>query len=113
MYRVALNWATSRFRRRSRDRKYAPQVARADVTTDASFDPEVEAVLQRLSHDHRAVLVLRYFYDWDVQATAEALDISPGTVKSRTSRALDQMAAVLGEPTDTNPQYDSDNEETR
>jgi len=42
------------------------------------------------------VLVLRYFYDWDVQATADALEISPGTVKSRTSRALDLMAVRLG-----------------
>ncbi len=87
VYRVAYNWATSRFRRLKRDRDYAPRIP----------DPSIEEALATLSDDHRSVLVLRYFYDWDVQATAEALEISPGTVKSRTSRALDLMAVRLGE----------------
>lgn len=96
VYRVAYNWATSRFRRLKRDRDYAPRIARPDATTDPEFDPSIEDALATLSDDHRSVLVLRYFYDWDVQATAEALEISPGTVKSRTSRALDLMAIRLG-----------------
>lgn len=96
VYRVAYNWATSRFRRRKRDREYAPRIARPEAVVDPEFDPTVEAALAKLSDEHRAVLVLRYFYDWDVQATAEALEISPGTVKSRTSRALDAMAKQLG-----------------
>jgi RNA polymerase sigma-70 factor (ECF subfamily) len=95
VYRVAYNWATSRFRRRKRDREYAPRIARPEATVDAEFDPEIEDALATLSDDHRAVLVLRYFYDWDVQATAEALEVSPGTVKSRTSRALTAMASAL------------------
>lgn len=105
VYRVAYNWATSRFRRVKRDREYAPRIARPEATTDPEFDPSIEEALATLSDDHRSVLVLRYFYDWDVQATAEALEISPGTVKSRTSRALDLMAVRLGaaddEPTDS------------
>lgn len=95
VYRVAYNWATSRFRRRKRDREYAPRIARPESVVDPEFDPTIEAALATLTDEHRAVLVLRYFYDWDVQATAEALEISPGTVKSRTSRALDAMAKQL------------------
>jgi RNA polymerase sigma factor (sigma-70 family) len=95
VYRVAYNWATSRFRRLKRDREYAPRIARPDSTVDPEFDPTIEEALATLSDDHRNVLVLRYFYDWDVQATADALKISPGTVKSRTSRALDLMAVRL------------------
>ncbi len=98
VYRVAYNWATSRFRRRKRDRDYAPRIARPDASVDPEFDPTIEEALATLSDEHRSVLVLRYFYDWDVQATADALEISPGTVKSRTSRALDAMARELGEP---------------
>ena len=95
VYRVAYNWATSRFRRLKRDRDYAPRIARPESTVDPEFDPTIEEALASLSDDHRSVLVLRYFYDWDVQATADALEISPGTVKSRTSRALDIMATKL------------------
>jgi RNA polymerase sigma factor (sigma-70 family) len=96
VYRVAYNWATSRFRRIKRDREYAPRIAQPESSVDPEFDPSIEEALATLSDDHRSVLVLRYFYDWDVQATADALEISPGTVKSRTSRALDMMAVRLG-----------------
>lgn len=110
VYRVAYNWATSRFRRLKRDRDYAPRIARPEATVDAEFDPTIEEALATLSDDHRAVLVLRFFYDWDVQATADALEISPGTVKSRTSRALDLMAARLA-AMDDEPTTPSDEED--
>lgn len=97
VYRVALNWATSRFRRRRRDREYAPKIAAPAETFDNDFDPDVQDALATLSDAHRSVLVLRFFYDWDVKSTAEALEISAGTVKSRTSRALELMATRLGE----------------
>ncbi len=109
VYRVAYNWATSRFRRIKRDREYAPRIAQPESSVDAEFDPSIEEALSTLSDDHRSVLVLRYFYDWDVQATADALEISPGTVKSRTSRALDMMAVRLGsENNDTPPTNQED-----
>lgn len=101
VYRVAYNWATSRFRRLKRDREYAPRIARPEASIDPEFDPSIEDALATLSDDHRSVLVLRFFYDWDVQATAKALEISPGTVKSRTSRALDLMASQLKTTDDT------------
>ncbi len=107
VYRVAYNWATSRFRRKKRDRDYAPRIARPEATTDPDFDPTIEEALATLSDDHRAVIVLRYFYDWDVTATAEALEVSTGTVKSRTSRALDALSKVLDDPyTSTTPDGD-------
>ena len=104
VYRVAFNWATSRFRRKRRDREYAPKIATPAATVDSEFDPDLQDALATLSDAHRSVLVLRFFYDWDVQSTAEALDISPGTVKSRTSRALELMAAKLGDATDPAPE---------
>lgn len=39
----------------------------------------------------REVLVLRFLLDWSVEATAEVLGIAPGTVKSRTARALESL----------------------
>lgn len=95
IYRTAHNWATSRFRRRSRDRKYAAAIARPEASTDTTPDPELAAALAELPADQRQVLVLRYYLDWTIEACAEALEVAPGTVKSRTSRALTELNRVL------------------
>jgi RNA polymerase sigma-70 factor (ECF subfamily) len=42
--------------------------------------------------------VCRYLLDWSEEDTAAALDIPTGTVKSRLSRALDQLAKHLEDP---------------
>jgi len=97
IYRTARNWATSRFRRRSRDRRFAAKIARPEATVDATPDPMLAGALRSLPDDQRNVLVLRYFLDWSIEATADALNISPGTVKSRTSRALGELNRLLGE----------------
>jgi len=97
IYRTARNWATSRFRRRSRDRRFASKIARPDATEMQTPDPALAEALAQLPPDQRNVLVLRYYLDWTINATADALDISPGTVKSRTSRALNELNRLLGE----------------
>ncbi len=51
----------------------------------------VLAALGRLDAKSRAVLVMRFFDDLSEADTATALGISPGTVKSRTSRALARL----------------------
>ncbi len=95
IYRTAHNWATSRFRRRTRDKRYAALIARPEASTDHTPDPHLAAALQHLSVDQREVLVLRYFLDWSIDSCAEALDIAPGTVKSRTNRALNELHRLL------------------
>ena len=97
VYRTARNWATSRFRRRSRDQRYAHKVGRPESTSDAMPDPQLTKALETLPVDQRNVLVLRYYLDWSVESIAAALDVSPGTVKSRTSRALAELKRKLGE----------------
>ena len=58
----------------------------------------VRRALGGLSAEHRAVLVLRYFADLSERDTAAALGVAPGTVKSRTSRALAALAPLLEAP---------------
>jgi RNA polymerase sigma-70 factor (sigma-E family) len=53
--------------------------------------------LARLATVDRAVLVLRYWEDLDVNTTAELLRISPANVRTRSARALDRLRAVLGD----------------
>ncbi len=97
VYRTAKNWATSRFRRRSRDRRFAPKIATPESSIDPTPDPQLADALTRLPPDQRNVLVLRYYLDWSIGATAEALEVSAGTVKSRTNRALGELNRLLGE----------------
>ena len=66
-----------------------------DATGAVAERLALEAALRDLPRTQRAVLVLRYWCDLDVHATAAALDISDGTVKSATSRGLAALRAVL------------------
>ncbi len=56
------------------------------------------AEIRRLPAGMRATLVLRYFDDLSVAATAQALGCSEGAVKSQTHHALRRLRAAL--PTD-------------
>lgn len=67
---------------------FAPQTAPVGI--------EDAALLAALGARQRAVVVLRYVEDLDVEATAAALGISTGTVKSQAARAL---AALRERPT--------------
>jgi RNA polymerase sigma factor (sigma-70 family) len=55
------------------------------------------AALERLSDDDRAVLACRHLLGLSEDETAVALKLRRGTVKSRTSRALERLRAELGE----------------
>jgi RNA polymerase sigma-70 factor (sigma-E family) len=67
---------------------------------DPTLRDTVMAALAGLAPQQRAVVVLRHWLDLDVQATAQALGCSPGTVKSTNSRALAHLRNSLGHVTD-------------
>lgn len=71
----------------------------ADVL--AERDQVIEA-LGRLSVEHREVLVLRFYADLSVAEVAAAIGEPEGTVKSRTSRALARMRALIA---DSQPEH--------
>jgi RNA polymerase sigma factor (sigma-70 family) len=50
--------------------------------------------LARLTPKQRAVLVLRYYEDLTERQTAEALNVSVGTVKSQSSAALHRLREI-------------------
>ena len=97
VYRSVVNaFAKSRKRRwwGERPTERLPESAVAAPELDrATTSPTVLAALRRLTPEHREVLVLRFFADLSEQQVAATLAIPAGTVKSRTSRALDQIAA--------------------
>jgi RNA polymerase sigma-70 factor (ECF subfamily) len=58
---------------------------------------ELLAGLERLRDDDRLVLACRYLLDLGEEETARVLSVRRGTVKSRTSRALDRLRGALEE----------------
>lgn len=69
--------------------------ARDDVASAVADRAALMDALGRLPERQRACVVLRYFEDLDVRATAVALGCSEGTVKSQTSRALASLRAMF------------------
>lgn len=67
-----------------------PETPLADGS-DADATHDLWEAMARLPRRMRAVVVLRYFEDLPVGATADALGISPGTVKSQLSKALEKL----------------------
>ena len=72
---------------------------------------DLRAALQTLAPRRRATIVLRYYCDYSIEQTAQALGCSPGTVKSQTAKALTQLRDVL-EPDDAGADADADSDRT-
>jgi RNA polymerase sigma factor (sigma-70 family) len=66
-----------------------------DGTRQVDDRDQLERGFQRLSFDHRSVVVMHYYLDLSIEATAEALGISAGTAKSRLNRAMAQLRLAL------------------
>jgi RNA polymerase sigma-70 factor (ECF subfamily) len=92
VYRVGLNWARSRIRRLARA---LPFRDRNEVTDPPIADPALRTALANLPVELRSVVVCRLLLDWSVEATADALELNPGTVKSRLHRALHALETTL------------------
>jgi RNA polymerase sigma-70 factor (sigma-E family) len=76
-----------------------PEPAPADADPVEERDAVV-AALRRLPRGQRTVLVLRYFCDLSVEASAQVMGCSTGNVKSQTARALAALRPHL-EPATT------------
>jgi len=94
-YRVGLNWARSWHRRTTRR---LPFRATTSVELPPMADPQLDYALMQLDIKYRAVVVCRYLLDWSTDQTAEALDLRPGTVKSRLATGLGQLRVALDMP---------------
>lgn len=104
--RAVVHEATDRFRHLGRERRWKERrtgEGRGERRLDdhVADHADLAAALSRLPVGQRAVIALRYWADLSESATADALAVSVGTVKSRTNRALLALSAVLDPDTDT------------
>ena len=92
--RVLVNYVTDRWRRRLRE------YAASDLPEPAAGTDLAEQVVQRqwlisalatLTLRERAVIIIRYLFDLPEAVVARDLGITPGTVKSTSSRALAKL----------------------
>jgi RNA polymerase sigma factor (sigma-70 family) len=107
--RIVANEARNRGRSARRREALTVRAAAAEPG-DAAPSPEaavldradaeaLAAALDRLSERDRLVVAYRYLFELSEAETAEALDVRPGTVKSRLSRALLRLRTELASST--------------
>ncbi len=108
LLQIVANEARNRRRSAGRRRGLALRVAEDLTSSDAAPSPEVVvlgrearetllAAVSRLGPDDRLVIGYRYFMDLSEAEMADALGVARGTVKSRLSRAIARLRAVLPE----------------
>ena len=92
LHRIVVNRAIDWARRRAL-RGEVELVDSVAAQTQRADDPgDVITRLARLSPEHRAVIVLRYLFEYTPGEIADALDLPRGTVNSRLRRGLDALA---------------------
>jgi RNA polymerase sigma-70 factor (ECF subfamily) len=104
--RIVANEARNQIR--SERRRASLALRTAAEPHDAPSSPEtialaredaeaLAAALSRLGERDRLVIAYRYLFELSESETAQALDVRPGTVKSRLSRAMNRLRAQLEE----------------
>ena len=106
LYRVTSNLCFNRVRDRRRrsailetiPKKRSTDADQVDVLFGEQQQKKILDAMDRLSDNHRKILMLRYYSDLSYAEIAEALDIKLGTVMSRLSRAKQRLMEVLDDP---------------
>lgn len=99
---AVVNRSRSALRHRVVVERHARSSTVADMTVDgpsvdgARRDAVRDALLQ-LSERQREVLVLRHYLDWSEAQIADALGVSPGSVKAHAHRGSTALRELLGD----------------
>jgi len=96
IYRIAVNESINQINRRKRHSEWkddrAANLPGPDEQVDAGrISRQLQAALEQLTEDQRAVIVLRHFVECSYRQIGEILQIPEKTVKSRLYSARQQM----------------------
>lgn len=101
---IAVNLSRNRLRSIKRYwaalRRFASQESGLSPTIETQTAQQVEALdlwraVRKLKAAEQEIIYLRYFLELSTEETAQALNIQPGTVKSRLHRALKRLRQVI------------------
>ena len=115
-YRALSNAVANQWRWRGRHPEVQLEPAVSEATSAVWDDgvverAEVVQALRALPPRQRAVVVLRYYSDLTEAQTAQALNVSIGTIKSQNAKALARLREVLGDDLDVTERPPSDHAE--
>ena len=107
LLRIVANEARNRRRSAGRRAALSLRAAADESSGDAAPSPEgvlladeergrLLAAVNELREEERLVIACRFFLELSEEETAAALDVRRGTVKSRTSRALEHLRETYG-----------------
>jgi RNA polymerase sigma-70 factor (sigma-E family) len=96
VHRAVVNAAIDERRRPWRREQVAERLPDLPAPVEDGLTLRVIEALSALPPRQRAVVVLRYVEDLDVEATADLLGISTGTVKSQAAKGLEALRGLLG-----------------
>jgi RNA polymerase sigma-70 factor (ECF subfamily) len=102
LFTIMRNTFCTRFKKSTRETVGLPEAVTAKLTTEPSQEwtvqaEEVRQALNRLPEHHREMLVLIVMLGERYEDAAEICGCAVGTVKSRLSRARQQLRRELGE----------------
>ncbi len=105
--KIMFNLFVTDYRRKTKfETQYDPEPYIQSQSVSASQDSKVELhavgdAMKMLSDDHREILMMVCVQDMPYQQVAQALGIPVGTVRSRLSRARENLQAIINKPDDT------------
>lgn len=103
--KIMFNLFVSEYRRRTKfETQYDPENFMNKESVEANQDVivalgEVKIAMQSLTEDHRDVLIMVCVQGMQYQEVADIMDIPLGTVRSRLSRAREQLNSLLNDKT--------------
>jgi RNA polymerase sigma-70 factor (ECF subfamily) len=67
----------------------------SDHSAEVAERDRLAQAFGQLTPEHRVVVVLRYYLEWEPAEIADALGVAPGTVRSRLHYGLENLRAAL------------------
>ena len=100
LFRTLTNKCIDRIRKKQNEEKLINNVYLDSGTPKISNENErLEKAIQKLSDEHKILIMLRFGQELQVGQIATILNIAEGTVKSRLHRALSRLREISGEKT--------------